>query len=85
MTAAERLQSELRQRLAAAMPDAELDVQMEGDNSCILRIVSDEFEGLAQVRRQQRVYALLGELITGGRIHAVRIEARSRAEAGGLG
>lgn len=85
MTAAETLQREVEQRLAEAMPDADLRVQMEGDNSCMLHICSDEFDGQPQVRRQQRVYAMLGNLITGGRIHAVRIEARTRAEGRGLG
>ena len=40
-------------------------------------VVSDVFEGLRPVARQQRVYAPLGEFIRSGALHAVNIIAKT--------
>lgn len=51
-----------------------LEVQMSG-NHCSITVVSGEFEGLMPVKRQQKVYQCLNDLITSGEIHAVNIKA----------
>ena len=44
--------------------------------------MSDAFEGLSRVKRQQAVYAAIQELIASGAIHAVTISTATRAEGG---
>ena len=44
-------------------------------NHCTVVVVSDDFEGLNQVKRQQKVYQCLNEKIASGEIHAVNIRA----------
>ncbi len=51
-----------------------LDVKMEG-NHCSLVVVSEEFEGLTPVKKQQKVYQCLNDKISSGEIHAVNIRA----------
>ena len=45
-----------------------------------LLIVSDEFEGLNTLKRQQKVYAALQHLIASGELHALNIKALTAAE-----
>ena len=44
-------------------------------NHCSVLVVSETFEGLNQVKRQQSVYACLNDKIASGEIHAVNIKA----------
>ena len=66
--------------LRAAIADCELEIQSEG-NKLGLRIVSDAFEGLSRVKRQQKVYAALDDRIKSGEIHAVSMVTLTRSEA----
>ena len=43
-------------------------------------IVSDEFDGLNTLKRQQKIYAFLGEKITNGELHAFTMRLYTRAE-----
>ena len=64
----------------AGMPGA--DVAVGGDGYHIdLTVVSDAFEGLNRVRRQQLVYGVLADVIRSGALHAVNIRARTVAES----
>ena len=45
-----------------------------------LTIVSDAFTGLRAVQRHQRIYALAGDLLQPGGIHALAIHAYTPAE-----
>jgi acid stress-induced BolA-like protein IbaG/YrbA len=45
-----------------------------------IEVVSETFEGVSAVKRQQMVYKPLTELITGGTVHAVKISALTPAE-----
>lgn len=58
------------------------DVTAEGDGSRMqIRVVSDCFEGLSRVKRQQQVYGCIDGLIAGGELHAVTIVALTPTEA----
>lgn len=51
-----------------------LDVQLDGNHGTLL-VVSEQFAGLSSVKRQQKVYACLGDKIASGELHAVNIRA----------
>jgi len=58
--------------LQAHLPDCEFRVQGEGSNYDIT-VIGSLFEGLRPVKKQQLVYAALGDHIADGTIHAVNI------------
>ena len=53
----------------------------EGGGHYSVRIVSEEFHGLAPLARHRRVYAALGEMMKGP-IHALVIDALTPDESG---
>ena len=71
---------EVQSRLDAAFENAEITVAGEG-NRFEVRVITDAFSGLSRVKRQQAVYAAIGDLIASGAIHAVTINAMTPAEA----
>lgn len=70
---------DLKSRLEEAFSDARVAVAGEG-NRFEIDIVSADFGGLNRVKRQQAVYAVIGELIASGAIHAVTISASTPDE-----
>lgn len=72
---------DLQERIESAIPDAVVAVAGEG-NRFEIRVVAGAFEGLSRVKRQQAVYAAIGDLISSGAVHAVTIRALTPAEAG---
>lgn len=70
---------DIKARLEGAFANAEIAVAGEG-NRYELKVVADEFAGLGRVKRQQAVYAAIGDLIRSGTIHAVTIQALTPAE-----
>ena len=72
---------DLQQRIESAISDADVVVAGEG-NRFEIRVVAEAFEGLSRVKRQQAVYAAIGDLISSGAVHAVTIRALTPAEAG---
>jgi len=62
--------------LEGAFPGAKINVQLDGSH-CQVTVVSELFEGLRPVARQQKVYAPLNELIRSGALHAVNIIANT--------
>ena len=74
---------DVRSRVEAAFDGADIAVAGEG-NRCEVRVVSDAFSGLSRVKRQQAVYAAIGDLIAAGTIHAVTIRALTPDEARAL-
>lgn len=72
---------DLQARIEKAIADADVDVTGEG-NRFEIRVVAEGFEGLSRVKRQQAVYAAIGDLIASGAVHAVTIRALTPAEAG---
>ncbi|MGM0564828.1 MAG: BolA family protein [Pseudomonadota bacterium] len=66
--------------LERALPDAEVRVEGDGYKYEAL-VISTDFEGLSTIQRHKKVYAALGELITGGALHALTIKAKTPEEA----
>ncbi|MFK7829158.1 MAG: BolA family protein [Congregibacter sp.] len=62
-----------------AFDDAEVYVDGSGANYDIT-VVSDVFEGMRPVKKQQSVYAALNEYIADGSIHAINIYTHTLAE-----
>lgn len=73
--------SAIESTLRDAFPGCDLELQAEG-NKLGLKIISDQFDGLNRVKRQQKVYALLDDRIQSGEIHAVTMVTQTTAEAG---
>lgn len=67
--------------LAAEFPEATVDASTDGYHFEV-SVISDSFEGLNAVKRQQAVYKALNAQIKDGSIHAVKIKAMTPAEAG---
>ena len=65
----------------AGMPGCDLKLNAEG-NKVSLHIISIEFAGLNRVKRQQKIYGLLDELIKSGEIHALTMVTQTPEEAG---
>jgi len=55
-----------------------------GDGSYQVLIVSDVFEGLNAVKRQQSVYRVLNPHIASGAIHAINMQLMTPREADGV-
>lgn len=75
------MNEEIAEAIRSRMPDAEVEVAVEG-NGARITVVSDAFEGLSRVKKQQAVYACIDRFITDGTLHAVSIRALTPAEAG---
>lgn len=60
----------IRQILASELGESQVDMQADG-SKLMLSLVSDKFQGMSKVKRQQFVYALLKDKISSGEIHAV--------------
>ena len=66
----------IKEALEGEFSGATIDVQLDGSH-CQVTVISDVFEGLRPVARQQRVYAPLGDFIRSGALHAVNIIAKT--------
>jgi len=70
---------ELQSLLTEGMEGA--TVTADGDGSHFqVTVVSNQFDGLRPVKRQQLVYSLLTEHITSGDLHAIGIKAYTEVE-----
>lgn len=56
--------------LESSIADSQAFVEVNG-NHIMLTVVSDAFEGLTPVKKQQLVYAAINDLIASGEVHAV--------------
>ena len=75
------MESQVKERLMAEFGDAaDVEVVVDG-NRALIRIVADAFANLSRVKRQQRVYGCIGDLIASGDLHAVTIQAATPEEA----
>ena len=72
--------SELEQRIAQALPGAQVSVEdlTGGGDHFRAEIVSDRFEGLSRIQQHKLVYDVFGEEI-GGAIHALSIKTSTPA------
>ncbi len=74
MTDTDSIESEIQQRVTAAMPDAQVSIALDG-NRVLIEVVSEHFRDLSRVKRQQAVYSCIDDFIADGRLHAVTIRA----------
>lgn len=71
---------EIRDLLLSAFPEAD-EVQVQGEGAKFtVTVVSDRFEGMRPVAKQQLVYAPLNPHIATGAIHAVTMRLLTREE-----
>jgi len=72
--------SDLESRVRNAINDADVVVDTDG-YYYNFKVVSNSFNGLNQVKRQQMVYAALNDLIADGSLHAVNIKTQTPEES----
>ena len=70
------LEAEMRSTLKAET----VELQLDGNRLAVL-IIADCFVGLNRVKRQQKVYGFLNDLIADGTLHAVTITALTPEES----
>jgi acid stress-induced BolA-like protein IbaG/YrbA len=62
-----------------ALPGCEVQVQIDGTHYLVV-VVSDEFEGLPTIKRQQLINKALFQQVMDGTIHALHPKAFTPAE-----
>ena len=70
---------ELKTLIENSIENSQAEVSFDG-NHAMVSVVSDTFEGLTPVRKQQLVYACLQDSIASGAIHAVHIKTYTRSQ-----
>ena len=70
---------EIQQSIEAAMPEAQVYLEGEGCNFSAI-VVSEAFQGLPLVKRQQKVLAPVTHWISSGALHAFSVRAYTEAE-----
>jgi len=72
---------ELQERIAQALPGAQVSVQdtTGGGDHFRAEVVSDRFEGLSRIQQHQLIYDVFGEDV-GGAIHALSIKTQTPGE-----
>ena len=73
---------EIENLLAEEFNDASITAAGEG-GSYQVRVISDTFEGLNAVKRQQSVYRVLNPHIASGEIHAINMQLLTKGEQAG--
>ena len=70
------MQEDVKNRVSEAFPDAQINVDVDG-NRATIHVVSDHFDGMSRVKKQQAVYGCIEDLIASGALHAVTIKAET--------
>ncbi|MCO1333718.1 BolA/IbaG family iron-sulfur metabolism protein [Microbulbifer sp. OS29] len=71
---------EIKALIDGHIPDSTVEVAFEGSH-LMITVVSSAFEGLNRLKKQQLVYAALGEKIADGTLHAVQMQTLTPEEA----
>ena len=72
--------SEIKDLINSEMENASVEVKGES-GKYLVSVVSETFDGLNAVKRQQAVYRILNPHISSGDIHAVNMELSTPSEA----
>jgi stress-induced morphogen len=74
--------TELEERIAAALPGAEVRVEdlTGGGDHFRAEVVSDKFEGLSRIQQHKLIYDVFGDEV-GGPIHALSIKTSTPSGA----
>jgi acid stress-induced BolA-like protein IbaG/YrbA len=70
---------DVQKMIATGLPDCEVKVSGDGSHFEAI-VIGDVFEGLSLVKKQQKVYATLGDKITSGEVHALTIKTYTTEE-----
>ncbi len=70
---------DVKQRISADLPDCEVSVTGDGSHFETI-VVGEVFAGMTALKKQQRVYATVNDLITSGELHALTIKAYTPEE-----
>lgn len=68
------MQDEIIEKIREEITGAVVAVEIDG-NRALIEVVSEYFDGMSRVKKQQAVYACIQEYIADGRLHAVTIKA----------
>ena len=71
----------IKEMLASTLGDCDIEVEITG-NKLVLHVISEDFEGLSQLKRQKKIYAILNEMVSTGEIHAVTMYTNTPSEIG---
>lgn len=71
--------SDIQQAIEQALPGALVFLEGEGCDFTAI-VISDSFQGLSLVKRQQRVLAAVSDWLASGALHAFSIKAYTAAE-----
>lgn len=66
-------------RIKQAIPDAEIQVEGADCNFSVV-VLSQQFEKMMPVKRQQRILACFSDLLGSGALHALSVKAHTPAE-----
>lgn len=72
---------EVKAILIEAIPDAKVIIDGDGYHYQAL-VISEQFEGMSKLKRQQLVYAALGKQIASGELHALTMKTMTPEEWG---
>ena len=72
-------EEEIQQLLQSHIPGCDTEVDIDGSHVSVM-VISDQFEGLNTLKKQQLVYGALNAAIADGRIHAVHMKTYTPAE-----
>jgi len=75
------MNQEIEGAVTAGIEGARVTAVVDG-NRAEITVISERFDALSRVRKQQMVYACIEEYISDGRLHAVTIRALTPEEAG---
>ena len=65
--------------IESGLPDCEVIVTGDGSHFEAI-VIGEVFDGLSIVKKQQKVYATLGDKITNGEVHALTIKTYTAEE-----
>ena len=71
------IEDEIKKRILEGISGAQVDVVISG-NRAEISVVSESFEQLNRVQRDQEVYKYVKDYISDGTLHAVTVSARVR-------
>ena len=70
-------EDEIKKRILDGIPGCQVKVVISG-NRAEISVVSESFEQLNRVQRDQEVYKYVKDYISDGTLHAVTVSARAR-------
>jgi len=66
--------NDIQQFIQTHLPEAQVSVEGEDGHHFTAVVIADSFAGLSPVKRQQMVYATLGDRLQTGEIHALALK-----------